>query len=250
MTNTDLTKRPVVFIHGAWHGGWCWDRWNTIFKREHYANTIAVELRGHGYKTGSFKHARLENYVDDVKTIINELETEPILVGHSLGCTIIQYLCSQKQFPAAVMLAPVPAPKMFRRVFLHQISRHPFMSLRSTMTRTMKPWVTSKSSAKLFFSSSMPTQEAEAYTNRMQGESFRLFILDLLRSTPKVKPGTPTLVVAAQADRFFKVADQRRMAQNLDADFLLARNSGHDVMLDVASQETAEEVIAWLNASV
>jgi pimeloyl-ACP methyl ester carboxylesterase len=68
--NTHITNRPLVFIHGAWHGAWCWDPWIEIFKNQGYSAT-AIELRGHGYKKGEYKHARLEDYIVDVETVLN-----------------------------------------------------------------------------------------------------------------------------------------------------------------------------------
>jgi pimeloyl-ACP methyl ester carboxylesterase len=249
LNQDDIHKRPIIFVHGAWHGAWCWDRWIGIFRKEKYSNLIAVELRGHGFKTGSFKRARLEDYVDDVKTIIDNLDTEPILIGHSLGCTIIQHLCGQQQFPAAILLAPVPKAAAFKKIFLKQVLAHPLIALNSIIRRNMSPWVTSRVSPRLFFSDRMSATDAADYTARMQGESFRLFMLDLLRDVPHPMTGTPMLVVAAQDDHFIALKMQERVAADLHADFLVVGSSGHDIMLDVASYQAAEEVIGWLKAN-
>lgn len=246
----EIKKRPIILIHGAWHGAWVWEQWISLFKNRGFDRLIPVELRGHGYKVGSYERARLEDYVQDIKTIIGTLNEEPILIGHSLGCSIMRELLAEKPYPAAVLIAPIPESKLFRRVFIKQLYRHPMMSLRSVLSGSMLPWVSGSHSSELFFSEYMPINEARAYTDRMQGESFRLFMLDLMRAAPVQQSGTPTLVVAAQNDKFFPVKVQRTTAQMLGSDFVVAPNAGHDIMLDTTSAQTAEEVIAWLERTL
>lgn len=248
MDATRLEQRPVVFVHGAWHGAWCWDKWLEIFRAAGFSNVIPVEFRGHGYKTGSFKRARLDNYIQDVETVIDKVGGRPILIGHSLGCTVIRHLQEQDRFTAAVLLAPVPDARTFRKVFIKQIFRHPIFAGQSLALGTMQPWVSSKRSARLFFSDHMPREVADKYVDRMQGESFRLFALDLLRDRPTNKLGMPGLVVAASDDKFFNPAVQRKTAEQLNADFMTSDRSGHDIMLDYRSVETAARVIDWLKS--
>lgn len=244
---TETNKRPVLLIHGAWHGAWCWERWSEALKSRGFEHVIPVELRGHGYKVGEYKHARLKDYVSDVKTLISNLNTPPILIGHSLGCSIIQELMAEQQYPGVVLLAPIPQAKLFRAVFAKQLVRHPLLSLSSIIQGNMNPWVSSRKSPQLFFSEYIPVNEAQKYTDKMQGESFRLFLLDLLQAPPASKIGTPMLTVAAQNDHFFSVAAQRKTAEGLGSDFMVAPNSGHDIMLDIANNQVLDEVIDWLH---
>jgi pimeloyl-ACP methyl ester carboxylesterase len=175
--NTHITNRPLVFIHGAWHGAWCWDPWIEIFKNQGYSAT-AIELRGHGYKKGEYKHARLEDYIVDVETVLNVFDEPPILIGHSLGCSIIQHVISTQGYPAAVLVAPIPAPHVFRSILLEQMLRHPILALKSLVTMDMKPWAGSRVSKKMFFSTAANDLQSKTYLDLMQGESFELFILD------------------------------------------------------------------------
>lgn len=245
-TNESIIKTPIIFVHGAWHGSWCWEKWSTYFRDAGFEHVLPVEFRGHGYKTGEYKRARLEDYISDIKKFVSQMERTPILIGHSLGCSIIQGMMVDQQFPATVMLAPVPEPKLFRKVFLRQIARHPVIAARSLIERNMNAWVKSRHSAGFFFSNHIPESEIAQYMGWMQDESFRLFMLDLLWKAPHKPLTSPTLVVAAQDDTFFTVDMQRSTAQRLSADFLVSTTSGHDIMLDVSSRETALSVIEWL----
>ncbi len=248
MTTSNKNKLPpIVLIHGAWHGAWCWDDWVQELRQSGYPEVVAVELRGHGYKEGSFKRASLDNYVEDVRLIIDNLEQTPILIGHSLGCTIIERLCVQQRFLAVVLLAPIPDTRSFRRVFLRQVLQHPIIAFRSLVSRSMQPWVTSRSSPRLFFGSKMPLTRARAYVSRMQGESFRLFIVDLLRLRQPMNTLARKLIVAAEQDKFFPLGVQKALANRLGATFMVAKDSGHDIMLDVSGRLTVRVVIDWLN---
>lgn len=248
ITDETILKTPIIFVHGAWHGSWCWEKWSTYFRQAGFEHVLPVEFRGHGYKTGEFHRARLDDYISDIQKFVSRMEQTPILIGHSLGCSIIQGMMTTTKFPAVVMLAPVPEPKLFRRVFMRQIMRHPTVALRSLIDRNMNAWVKSRYSSELFFSNHIPESEIAQYMSWMQDESFRLFMLDLLWRSSKQLHQAPTLVVAAQDDSFFTVDMQRSTAQRLSADFIVSNTSGHDIMLDVSSQETANSVIHWLKS--
>lgn len=207
---------------------------------------MAVDLRGHGYKTGSYNKARLKNYIADVETIINEYETKPILVGHSLGCSIIRHIAAKDTYPATILIAPIPPAAIFRKIFIKLILKHPVLSLKSFLTLNMRPWITSRISPRLFFSAILSRERAHKYLQQMQGESFNLFLYDLLRDKTLTSRAAATLVVAAEVDSFFNLKAQKRTAQLLEADFMTAAQVGHDVMLDVDNTRIASEIQAWI----
>ncbi|HZG68660.1 MAG TPA: alpha/beta fold hydrolase, partial [Herpetosiphonaceae bacterium] len=47
---------PVLFVHGAWHGAWCWAEHFLDYFAERGYGAHALSLRGHG---GSAGHERL-----------------------------------------------------------------------------------------------------------------------------------------------------------------------------------------------
>lgn len=247
MVDKETKKQTIVFVHGAWHGAWCWDTWQQYFNEQGY-NAIAVDLRGHGSKSGSYKRARMVDYVEDVEIFLKQFEEPPILIGHSMGCKIVQHIISKAVYPSAVLVAPVPSAKQFRRVFVRQMVSHPRILLRSLATRNMKAWVSSRKSAELFFSDKLEREAALTYLGKMQGESFDLFLIDILFKSEANNQGTPLLLVAPEYDAFFSVDKQRQTAQNLGADFMIAYDSGHDVMLDVPEAIAANSIGSWIQA--
>ncbi len=59
---------PLLFIHGALHGAWCWDRHFLDYFAQHGFAAHAVNLRGHGNSEGreKLRWTRIADYVEDV----------------------------------------------------------------------------------------------------------------------------------------------------------------------------------------
>ncbi len=73
-----------VLIHGAWNGGWCWDKVVTLLKQAGH-KAIVLDLPGRAGDTTPLKEITLDSYVKKVCNIINFQDEEVILVGHSMG---------------------------------------------------------------------------------------------------------------------------------------------------------------------
>lgn len=84
-------QAPVyVLVHGAWHGGWCWQRVSSIL-RENGATVYTPTLSGLGEHKNTLSPAiNLETHISD---IVNLIEMEDlhnvILVGHSYAGAVI-----------------------------------------------------------------------------------------------------------------------------------------------------------------
>jgi len=80
---------PLVFVHGLGLSGALWNHVRDDFGAGY--RLVLVDLRGAG---GSREHERgeltLARWADDLATVVRSLELErPVLVGHSLGATIV-----------------------------------------------------------------------------------------------------------------------------------------------------------------
>lgn len=73
-----------VFVHGAYHGKWCWD--NVVPLLEKDGNKVyAIDLPGHGNDTTPPENVTLELYVNKILQTINKIDKKVTLIGHSLG---------------------------------------------------------------------------------------------------------------------------------------------------------------------
>jgi len=75
----------VLLVHGAWHGGWCFDRVVAQLTASG-VSVIAPDLPGHGDDPGPFTD--LHGDAARVTAILDEL-SEVVLLGHSYGGAVI-----------------------------------------------------------------------------------------------------------------------------------------------------------------
>lgn len=87
MVRAASMKNPnFVLVHGAWHGGWCWNRVKPILEAKG-AGVTAPTLTGLGERRHLIRREiDLETHVADIiNHIDNEGLTNVVLVGHSYG---------------------------------------------------------------------------------------------------------------------------------------------------------------------
>lgn len=84
-----------VLIHGAWHGGWCWDKVVPLLTMK--GHTVeAPDLPGHGKDNTSIQEISLKAYTESVRNIL-DIQHEPvILVGHSMGGIVISQVAEYR----------------------------------------------------------------------------------------------------------------------------------------------------------
>ncbi len=73
-----------VLIHGAWHGGWCWDKVVPLLETAGHV-VEAPDLPGHGRDRIPIQEVSLQAYADRVCSVLDAQPDEVILVGHSMG---------------------------------------------------------------------------------------------------------------------------------------------------------------------
>lgn len=77
---------PVVLVHGAWHGAWCWASLQAELERRGIAS-YALDLPGHGAST--LPLGDLHGDAAHVAASIDALGRDVVLVGHSYGGAVI-----------------------------------------------------------------------------------------------------------------------------------------------------------------
>ena len=80
------TPLPVVLVHGAWHGAWCFAALQHALD-ELGVPSYAVDLPGHGASTEPLSD--LYGDADHVVGVLTRLGTPAVLVGHSYGGAVI-----------------------------------------------------------------------------------------------------------------------------------------------------------------
>lgn len=73
-----------VLIHGAWHGGWCWNKVTPLLEEAGHT-VVTPDLPGHGNDKTPISEVTLQAYADRVCETVNAQSEPVILVGHSMG---------------------------------------------------------------------------------------------------------------------------------------------------------------------
>ncbi len=248
--NQIIHPTPILFVHGMWHAAWCWaENFLPYFSRQGY-KTYALSLRGHGKSDGhqQLRWVSMKKYVSDVEKVAGQLESPPILVGHSMGGMIVQKYLESHQAPAGVLLASAP-PKGLLPATLRIFSRHPFAVIKSILTLSMFPIVsTPKLAREAFFSTDMPDNKMDSYIAQQQDESFRAYLDMLGLNLPRLnRIKTPLLVLGAKNDMLIshKEVIATGRAFGMEAEFY--PDMAHDMMLEAGWQEVADRILTWLN---
>jgi pimeloyl-ACP methyl ester carboxylesterase len=83
-----LAMSTFVLVHGAWHGGWCWEKLTPILEASGH-RVVTPDLPGRGTESQPLSGLTLDDYADFLSFTL-AAESEPVvLVGHSLGGAVI-----------------------------------------------------------------------------------------------------------------------------------------------------------------
>lgn len=207
----------------------------------------AVDLPGHEpgqISSVNINYLTIEDYVANVHALVDTLEEQPILVGHSMGGFIVQIYLEKYPCKAAVLLASSP-PTGAWRAALRFIRRHP-ASILNLIKRDITGPFHQYARSELFYQH-VPPETMNAYRKKMTAESFTAF-LQLL--APSIKFNfhlcIPILVMGAANDRLFDQDDISRTAKRYQTGPVMIDECGHNMMLDTSHETVANNIFNWL----
>jgi len=244
------TKPPLLFIHGAFTGAWCWNEHFLPYFAQHGYPSYAVSLRGHGKSQGSelLLQASLDDYVADVARVVEKIGQSVVLIGHSMGGMVAQKYMESKQLRAVVLMNSVP-PTGLSASSLYLSFTAPFLMQQLSVIQTAGPEYTALSAVKkALFSEDMPDAEVQRFFNQMQGESQRVMMDMLGLNLPMLADyhDFPILVLGAENDAFFPTLAIESTAKIYQADKYIFPNIAHAMMLEKRWQTVADKMFDWL----
>jgi non-heme chloroperoxidase len=101
---------PLIMIHGAFCGGWAFDRFRVPFETAGYAIATPT-LRHHDLPPRAAPDPMLGttsllDYAADLDRLIAAMPEPPVLIGHSLGGLLAQMLAARRRLGGIVLIAP------------------------------------------------------------------------------------------------------------------------------------------------
>ena len=230
----DRGGTTLLFIHGAFHGAWCWSQYITFFSDKRVA-TAAMDLRGHGGlpQDSVLKAQGVADMAQDAIAAAKSLDGGIVLVGHSFGALVAMAAAHEIAAKALVLLAPAPPGGL-----AHDLGFPPF-SPDALVAPPPEP------RARKWFLQGC-SDDIAPYLDRLCAESPAL--LNAAGTPPIGSPSIPTLCLGGSLDQsvFHQAGQDETIAKLLGADFDIIRGSGHGLMLDTQWPDSAATILGWL----
>lgn len=248
------SKHPIVFVHGAFTGAWCWNEHFLTWFAEHGFETVSFSLRGHGCSGGRKLRilASIDDYVEDLEKVVAGLEEKPILVGHSMGGYIIQKYLERNSAKAAVLMASVPPEGLIASNTMMAMAK-PDLYMQMFWLQTIGPHtMLRKRLGQAMLSPDIAADEGLIYFGRLESESHRA-IMDMMGANPvflSPEDVPPMLVIGARDDELIQSELICHTARRYDADYILVDHIAHAMMLDKNWEKVAESILEWLDANI
>lgn len=243
-------RTPLVFVHGAYVGAWCWEEHFLPWFAERGFPSYALSLRGHGKSAGreQLHSFGLADFADDLEAVLADLGRPAVLIGHSMGALVVQkYLeRGERRAAAAAFVCPVPPFGVLPSSFMLAWTRPALFSEINGLAVGRR--VSRGALHEALFAGPVDNERIERYYARMQPESRRA-LLDMsgwgLPQTWRLELPA-ALVLGAERDALIGASAARTTAQLLGAQYRELPGLGHAVMLDPGWRAAAEALEGWL----
>lgn len=258
---TPSNTPAVLFVHGTFHGAWCWEaHWMERFAAAG-VECHAISLRGTSGSPVDQKSVKITEHVEDLRAFIDQAfadDAPPVLVGHSFGgASVLKYLEAEYPARGAALLCSVPpsgnAPMVGR--FLKRSLKQAWLITRGfAMKSAASDPVVCRD---LFFDEKTPMDEIERYLPLLTADAkVGLDVGHFTRNLPSKEAdydgvafwvegsNVPTLVLGAERDGVVDREGVEETARFLgeEAEFF---DLPHDIMLCDGWEAPADRVIAF-----
>jgi pimeloyl-ACP methyl ester carboxylesterase len=248
------TSGTVVMIHGAFAGGWCFERFRAVFEGRGWV-CHSPDLRGHGNKAGGpLDGIGLTDYRDELVGFVASLAERPVLLGHSMGAVLAQQLAAAGLARALVLVSPAPRSGILPDTDSEKAAAQGLMSLGPFWTSTIPPNFEVAANDSL---NCIPPDQQRAVFDRFGPESgralFELFfwMIDRTRASAVDVAAIrcPVLCVAGSDDKVVSLATaQATAAAFAQATFLPLAGHGHMLLAEPGAEGIARLIAEWAEA--
>ena len=256
--------RPVVFIHGLWLHATSWAPWLELFREAGYdpvapgwpreADTVEEARRD----PDAVADLGIDDVTSHYRGLIESLDREPVVIGHSFGGLFAEKLLGQGVGAAAVAIDPaqikgvLPLPLAQLRSGLPAL-KNP-ANLHKAVSLTRKEF-------RFGFGNALPEEESDALYDKWTIPSparplFQAAAANfVMHSEAKVDTGNvdrgPLLLISGTADHTVPdVVTRSTLKQYRDSTAVTElrqfEGRGHSLTIDSGSREVATAVLGWL----
>jgi pimeloyl-ACP methyl ester carboxylesterase len=215
-----------VLIHGAWHGGWCWEKLVPLLAARGH-KVLAPDLPCMGEDSTLLADVSLASWAEHVAALIRA-EPEPVvLVGHSRGGIVISQAAelAADRVSALIYLAAflVPSGKAMTDCGSIDLARNPPPGL--TVGEHDALTVDTATAVPIFYSGT-PAALSEAAAARLCPEPGCMFVTPLQLSEDRYGR-VPRAYIETMLDQALPIERQRAMQAELPCDPVIALEADH-----------------------
>ncbi len=240
----------VVMVHGAFCGGWAFERFREPFEAAGWT-VLAPDLPGRG-QAGSAAGRSISDYVTSVVDLCATFSERPVLLGHSMGGLVCQLAARRTDAAAVALLAP-SAPWGIHGSSMEEAATAFGVQLADPF------WMGSMTPDRGLMRSHgldrVPRPEQQAILDRLCPESGRAvrealnWWLDPFMTT-SVGAGVlpmPTLVLAGERDLVHPINTVRQTAERIGAAYAMMPGMSHWLIGEAGWEAVAEATLKWLD---
>ena len=251
MTNS---KAPIVMVHGAFCGGWTFDRFRKPFEALGH-KVFTPDLRGHGAddRPSAVTNVSMTDYARDIAQICAGLEAAPILIGHSLGGLVAQLASRRAKVAALILLAPSPPWGVTSSSVEEAVTAFGLNVLGPVWLQSVAP---DRTMMRTYSLDRVDKVECERVISLMRPESGKAlwetlnWWLDPFMTT-SLGPGplpVPCVVMVGKRDVVHTPTTGRMTASRLGASFHEFPDMSHWLPAEAGWEEVATHALGWLES--
>jgi len=245
------SRAPLLFVHGAFIGAWCWDEHFLQYFADRGYDAWAVDLRGHADDEDPEDLASIDDYVADMLLAVDQLKAPPVLIGHSMGAIVVQRALRRARARAVSLLAPVPPQGLLGSSFMLAANNPEIFNEINKIQLFDGLAGTPDGVRRAIFSQQLPPPDVKRYMRRMRHESQRaLFDLSWPQHFWIERVKIPVQVIGAADDLFFPPSLVEDAARLHGVETEIVPDIAHALMLDMNWEKVAQRLAAWLERAV
>jgi pimeloyl-ACP methyl ester carboxylesterase len=233
-----------VMIHGAWHGGWCFDALRPLLEAKGH-QMIAPDLPGMGGDEATLAAVQLEDWGAFAAHYCRYAQGPVILCGHSRGGLVISAAAEQapEAIDALVYICAMMLPSgMSRASFKERAAPNPAFDAIIHHLPHGHGMDIEPEGARFVFAQLSPFEAAQAAIARLVTEPTSPRTAETILSDARYG-SVPRHYIECLADLTIPIADQRTMQSLVPGANVIALKADHSPFLS-APAELAEALIS------
>lgn len=251
------SKKNMVFVHGAGGGSWYWENYMRWYSQQGF-NCYAINLRGHlpNAYLPNLGSVSIRDYVADVEGLLETLQGETILVGHSMGGLISQEITASNKFSISALIIIGSAPPKGIKMeppklkgILRKIKA--FFAGLGILYKIMRkaPLVPVLAASQNFVGNCLPKDQQHAFHNKLVPESsyVGLEVIKGVITANLSELSLPKLAVGGEKDLVSLITMQEKIAKFQKMELKKYANHGHMLMMEPGWEAIATDINVWLD---